>query len=469
MKLSRALWKFTAFAVFFSFQPLPVHALSYNPNKVISDDDFFGNTMSLPDIQSFLERKKSTLANYTAQDPSGAVRRASEIIHDAAEKNGINARVLLVLLQKEQSLIENPRPTQYNYDWATGYSRCDSCSASDPVLAVNKGFNQQVQKAAARKMYYISHPWEFNFRPGETRAVDGQPITPENKATAALYNYTPHIRGNFSFWKLWVRYFERVYPDGTLVKTKDDPRIWLIEKGNKRLFASLGALLSRYALSRVITVEQGDLDKYVEGSRILFPQYSLLQAKSGAIFLLVDDKKYGIPSRTIFKKIGFNPEEVIKATDQELTSIADGGLIGGPEGDPRGELIQDPKTGGIFYVEQEVKHPILERAILRTNFQHYAIKRAKKGQLEKLAVGSPILFSDGTLLAKQDDPAVYIISNGERRPFASGNAFQSLGYQWNQIVRTSGVTLSLHPQGPMVDLGAHVPDELPIQLAENSK
>lgn len=447
-------------------QNVYAQSLSFNPSSVIADSDFFRiDDISAAEIASFLQRKGSALANYRTIDIDGVEKSAADIIFRAAHDARINPKVLLVLLQKEQSLIEGAPPSQYSFDWATGYSRCDSCQASDPGIASNKGFTMQVQKAAARKRYYIEHPEQFQFRVGEAHSVDGQTVTPANLATAALYNYTPHIRGNFSFWKLWFRYFEKFYPDGTLAQEKNNKDIWLIQDGVKRKFGSLGVFLSRYSPERVIMVQEHDLDKYPAGSPIRFPQYSLLQSKKGAIFLVVDDKKYGIPSRAIFRSIGFNADEVIRVSDADIQSLEDGGLILSPAHNPVEELFQDSKTGGVFVVDNGTKHPILEKATLTANYPYQKIVRKNSTDLEKFKTGDPILFADGTLVASTTDTAVYIISNGTKRPFLSGDVFELLGYQWSQVIISNGTTLALHQQGDAIDLGKDIPDEPPLQLA----
>ncbi len=451
--------------------PLPALAqeISFNPNLVIADADFFRvDDMSVAEIQSFLQRKGSALANYRAADTDEIEKSAAEIIFRAARNARINPKILLVLLQKEQSLIENPAPTQSNYDWATGYSVCDSCSRSDPAVAANRGFVTQVTKAAARKRAYVEHPSDFQFRAGLSKSVDGAVITPANAATAALYNYTPHIRGNYSFWKLWVRYFEKFYPDGTLAQERGSESVWMIQNGIRRRFASLGVFLSRYSPGGIVTVDPGGLDKYFEGPPIKFPQYSLLQSKKGAVFLIADEKKYGIPSRQLFRQIGFNPGEIMRVTDADLDTIEDGGLILSSAVMPRIELWQDAKTGGVYAIEGGAKHPLKDRAILAANFPHQKIARKTAVELDRLPTGDPILFRDGTLVSSSDSPAVYVISNGAKRPFISGEVFEALGYRWTQVVKSNGSALALHPLGDTVDLGKDLPEDVPESLLANA-
>lgn len=441
--------------------PHPLAALAFNPEQIISDEEFFdAEDMTAEEVQAFLSRKKSTLADYTVPAPDGTRVNAADIIWESGKKNGINPKVLLVLLQKEQSLIENPRPSQYNYDWATGYARCDACPASDPVVAAYKGFATQVEKAAARKKYYTTNPQEFTYRAGVQSIVDGVSLIPQNNATAALYNYTPHLRGNFSFWKLWQRYFGKVFPDGMLVKEDDTPDIWLIQDGKKRRITSMSVFHSRYSERTLVTVNARSLETYAEGAPVRFMQYALAQVPTGGIFLLADDGKYIIPSRAIFREIGFNPDEVVRVLESDLIDIPTVGVLSSTQS-PIEELVQDVRTGGVFALSRGVKHPLLERAIMTTNFSRMPIRPDRTHELDALALGEPVLFSDGTLVKADNDPTVYIISHGQKRPFASEEAFTSLGFSWNQIITSTGTTLVYHPLGEKVDTGRIIDDEFP--------
>jgi len=456
--LTRFIVSFLLFALLTPVQPL--YALTFQPNAILSDEEFFdANSMDADGVQRFLKRRGSALADYTARDIDGATKRAADIIWRAAKTNGISPKVLLVLLQKEQSLIENKNPSQYSFDWATGYARCDSCSATDPAVVANKGFVQQVEKAAWRKKYYTLEPQKFRFHPGEMQMVDGYPVTPNNWATAVLYNYTPHLRGNFSFWKIWNRYFAKVFPDGMIVKSADSPDVWLIQNGKRRLFSSLSALRSRYDEQQIAEVDQSSLETYENGAPIRFPQYALLQAPNGAVFLYVDDQRYGIASKEVFRQIGFRSEELINATDADLIDIPLAGFIKAPDDNPMGSLMQHPESGAVYYVQNGKKRPIVEKALLRANFEHRSITRVKKEEIEKLPDGAPVLFDDGTLVTSPATKTVYIISNGQKRPFLTAEAFTALGFQWSQIVASNGKTLDFHEEGNPIDLGTTIDQE----------
>lgn len=170
----------------------------FSPDTVISQANFRDSaSMTVGDIQAFLDRQPGVLKSYRTRDHAGNVRFASEMIADAAVAFRINPKVLLVKLQKEQSLLGDATPSQNQFDWATGCGKADSRTFSQ-----YKGFGNQVWWGA-QKLDKNAKPW----RPGIKMTIDGGAVYPTNEATYSLYKYTPHIRGTTSFWLLYWRYF----------------------------------------------------------------------------------------------------------------------------------------------------------------------------------------------------------------------------------------------------------------------
>ena len=207
--------------------------------------------MDLAAIQEFLNSHKGILKSYSTLDAFGIERSAAEIIYKAALTYIINPKWILATLQKEQSLITNPNPTQRDLDWAMGYGVCDDCTTNDPEIQKFKGFGTQIDRATARIRYYTDNPSKFNFQVGKLALVDGRDVLPFNQATANLYNYTPHLQGNYNFWKIWYSWFAKIFPDGSLLKEVGDPTVYLIKNGKKCPFLSKTALISRFDPSKI--------------------------------------------------------------------------------------------------------------------------------------------------------------------------------------------------------------------------
>jgi hypothetical protein len=142
---------------------------------------------------------------------------SAHIIWQAAQDYSINPQVLIVLLQKEQSLVTDEWPGPHQYRSATGYG-CPDTAACDSQYY---GFKNQVRNAAKffhayqtgnpawyklvwpddhyngtwRQFYYNIewHPKFLNEQTGQYEDWCGVSNTLiENRATASLYSYTPY-------------------------------------------------------------------------------------------------------------------------------------------------------------------------------------------------------------------------------------------------------------------------------------
>ena len=184
---------------------------SGNKDDIISDVEYRDyQSLSLAEIQSFWGSGNSYLATYQTTDYWGVQRSAAEIIYNAAQNNQINPEVILTTLQKEQTLITTSgQPTSGQLDWAMGYG-----VGNDNY----RGFGKQVEAAAWQFDHYwtayldLGNPTPSGWGVGITKVTDdGVSVTPQNKATASFYTYTPYAGyqwggnnpswgGNYLFW-----------------------------------------------------------------------------------------------------------------------------------------------------------------------------------------------------------------------------------------------------------------------------
>jgi len=438
---------------------------AFDPNYIISDEEVSDYTvMSLDDIQKFLINKGSYLASYSTvactdvdvlfSNPcSGPAQTAAQIISERTTANKVSPRFLLVLIQKEQSLVEDSSPKQSQLDWAAGYGCPDGGSCNIRW----QGFWKQINSAAMQFRDYLDNPQLYSFQVGGTYTftnpygtISNTPmtVTPVNQATAALYNYTPHVyNGNYNFYNIWQRYFTRNYPNGSLLQAYGEDGVWLIQNDNKRPFQSKGALISRFEINKIIKVNKADLDKYDVGAPIKFAQYSLVKSPRGTIFLLVDDKKRGFTSSEAFRKMGFNPTEVVDASWEDINSYSDGVPITATSTYPTGALLQNKVTGGVYWVIEGAKAPISDRIFLTTKFKTKKIIRVSPAELDNYQTIDPVKFADGELLKSDNSTAVYVLSEGRKRPIYSGDIFEKLGFQWSNIITVPPQILAQYDQG----------------------
>lgn len=141
-------------------------------------------------------------ANAYCKALAGATNEsAASLIARVSAACGISPKVMLVMLEKEQSLVTDTWPTFRQYDFAMGYD----CPDSGPNNSANcngaaGGFPAQVYRGAWQLKVYKAFPNSYNYKPFQSNRIQWHPNTGcgtsdvwiSNWATAALYIYTPY-------------------------------------------------------------------------------------------------------------------------------------------------------------------------------------------------------------------------------------------------------------------------------------
>ncbi len=257
-----------------SFPVTPAAALSgseFSSSDIISDGIFFnGYDMSYPAIQNFLNSKVPVCDTWGTQPYAGTTRGAygnsrgyappytclkdyveaipmrpaedglctgvgagtkpaALIIYEVGISCGVNPKVLITLLQREQTLVTDDWPWSIQYRSATGFGCPDTAICDSQYY----GFFNQVYNAARQFKRYARDKQFFNFRYGVNNYIQWHPnggcggaqVPIRNQATASLYNYTPYqpnaaalnnlygtgdgcsSYGNRNFWRIYNEWF----------------------------------------------------------------------------------------------------------------------------------------------------------------------------------------------------------------------------------------------------------------------
>jgi hypothetical protein len=245
-----------------------VTGADWNPGYIISDQEFFdGWAMTADQVQAFLEQKvpvcqpgSTCLKDYHQATPSipanaycaayvgSPDERVSDIIAKVGMACHLSQKAILVTLQKEQGLVTSTSPSTSKLAKAMGYGCPDTALCSGEWA----GFFLQVYFAAKQLQRYGDPTSSFTWYPvGAWTAVRWYPLPTathpvdcgasavfiENRATAALYYYTPYqpnaaalanmpgtgdscsAYGNRNFWYFYWNWFES--PLGSGVTTVD--------------------------------------------------------------------------------------------------------------------------------------------------------------------------------------------------------------------------------------------------------
>lgn len=189
----------------------------FRPGNLISNAKMYtAGTMSAKQLQYFFDQKvKNCQSGYTclkdfrmntiSKSPnsycSGSYQgargeSAAQIISKVSKACRVSEKVLVVMLQKEQGLVTHTWPSDWRYDIAMGYACPDDAECDRTYM----GFQNQMYMAAYQLQRYTKDSY-FDWYPvGKTSPVryhpnascGSDPVRIENKATAALYYYTPY-------------------------------------------------------------------------------------------------------------------------------------------------------------------------------------------------------------------------------------------------------------------------------------
>jgi len=204
-------------AVSVDSQIKPATLAGFNPENLIDDALFYdGAAMTAAEIQRFLDDKNRCTntrcintgtasissraavvshrtGNVVCNAIEGGTMRVSELIYRVQVACGISAKVIIVTLEKEQSLVTGRTPTERNLNFAMG-ANCPDTAPCDPAYS---GIGPQILAGTTSLKNYSAG--RFARQPGvhfigyhPSTSCGGTNLNVSNYATAALYNYTPY-------------------------------------------------------------------------------------------------------------------------------------------------------------------------------------------------------------------------------------------------------------------------------------
>lgn len=379
---------------------------AFDPGLIISDTVFFDfGTLNQDQIQQVLNSKVSDcratdpavdcLKTYLSDIPetpatadgevgpckaiaakTGAT--AAEIIYKIANACGINPKVLIVTLQKEQGLVTSTKPTEYMYRAAMGFG----CPDSDPGICgkVYTGLFNQLYRAAKQFRWYGNPAGSFTYwKPGRTVAMRYNPKSScgtksfelKSQATANLYYYTPYTPndaalnnlygtgdscsayGNRNFWRFFHDWFGSPIGGGYLLKSASSETFLIVDKLKFKV-SDTRVLASLRPLGPLGEVSQAYLDSFQTSGDF----YQLTKSSSsGTYYLLVDGLRYSLTDCTLARQFGLECDLATTLTDSQLLAFVDGGALS--------RLIQTP-DGSKYWVENGTKRVVVDDLALAT-------------------------------------------------------------------------------------------------------
>ncbi len=434
----------------------------FDPGLIISDSVFFDfGTMTVADIQRFLDSKVPicnandggpTCLRYYKQDtqakageagrctalPAKTAQSSAQIIFDIAHACGINPRVLIVLLQKEQGLVQATNPTAYMYKAATGYGCPDSNPAICGKGSVITGLFNQLYRAAGQFQWYGDPTGSFTYlKVGKTTSMRYHPdacaaknssgtctswvnkcgnasFVLKSQATANLYYYTPYVPnasaiknlygsgdscssyGNRNFWRFYSDWFGSTIGGGFLLKSKTSGT-YLIVDNKKYLIEEQGLADSLAPLGPLGVISDDYLNSFTDSGKLT----RLVKSSTGSLFLIDQGKKFTVANCDVAVSLSLDCSLAVALTPNQLSAI--------PAGGSATSYVVDT-DGSRYLIEDGLKRQILDDASLAAE----AIRLPAKSSLGLTAFGylpwGPPVARQGTLFTNKTNghQGVYI-------------------------------------------------------------
>lgn len=349
-----------------SVLPRAADGRDFDPGNIISDAVFFdGYAMTEPQIQAFLNTKgancvsgeQACIKNYRTTSAAksadsqcsgyagGQNQSAAQVIAGVAASCGVNPRVLLVLLEKEQSLVTRTRPTTRSYQAATGFG----CPDTAPCDAQYYGLFNQLYLAARQYQIYATNPTRYNHVAGRVNNIlfspnascGSSPVFIANQATAGLYNYTPYqpnaaalanmygtgnscsSYGNRNFWRLFTDWFGSPQASSRLMRSEANATVYLVTDTAKHPIGSMELMSAYSPLGAVSFVSQQYLDRIATG----IPLGRTIVDPSGTVYFVDAGIKLPFASCAMVSDYGSSCSSLVPVSTEIAAALHPGPLM----------------------------------------------------------------------------------------------------------------------------------------------
>jgi hypothetical protein len=201
-----------------------------------------------------------------------------------------------------------------------------------------------------------------------------------------------------------------------------------------------------------------------QSNALWHPDGTLLVESNGAVWLIEYDpidrrqERRFVPNEWTFVSHGWSWCSLIAATTAELN----GYTVGEPVNDTE-RVIRRP-DGAIFRVNDRGYKQVFKsmRIFEGLGFSLSEVQQANSAQEVDQIPDDPAAsrlsapFPEGTLVrngGNTNDQTVWVITDGGRRPFASGEVFQLLGYDFNRVLLVDSATFEeMDNKGSAIDM-----------------
>jgi len=419
----------------------------FNPGKIIDDTVFTNaNSMNAAQIQAFLNSKMPNCETWHAagygqnppficlRDYTENGRSAAQIIYDTAQQYQINPQVLIVLLQKEQSLVTDTWPLNTQYRTATGYA----CPDNAPCDSQYYGLTSQLKWSGTmfraimnnsptwytpyvlgnNTIYYNPGPYDnannrYFGRFGDRRDIQycgSTVVNIQNRSTQALYNYTPYqpnqaslnagygsagscgAYGNRNFFLYFTDWFG---PTTRNLVTTPGNGVYQVENGVKRAFPNEITFLSYgYAWSEVLSIGDAEFNQLPFGSVMPYnTQYrngQLVTTDGNSIYLVADGKRRNVPNESVFLSQSWQWSYVRTISSVEFSQIPEGTAVPYNPNYRNGQLVTTDGNSIYLVADGKRRNVPNESVFLSYSWKWSYVRTISTIEFGQIPLGDPV-------------------------------------------------------------------------------
>jgi len=479
---------------------------AFDIDFIISDEVFTDiNSMTIEQIQEFLESKNSPLADkYLSQKyyltypvdtkiynlifPNGKLARESspaEIIYYSARiqitpeinPNQVNPKILLVLLELNHGLIENSlKLDQYTLDNALKFYPIHG----EFYKSNCEGFIDQLIGLASK----LTRDFQSK-EPGEQPPINiyGKWIVTKNRATYLIYKHNPSIVAKKNFYEIYLKYFG-IMASSTL-RTPEESVNWALNEEKHNPYGYYDSINDitycfRFVRSAYNYPPRPGWGSAEDAANDLEPLNADDNPPYGAVTFYYWSI-YGHAAIHIGNGIFLSP--LLNQTDRgkiQRTSVYIGGCTyrgwkyfpGTPKVLYRVKDKQEVywlQNNKLYWITEDAMHKMADKTpsekddtvLSRWEWNRICYYSSDFFNPDSYQQG-PIFIktdssSDGLLIRQLGDIKVYVMEKGKRRWITTQEIFNSRGYDWNDVIDVTQSIMNYIPKADPITDGEALP------------
>lgn len=332
-------------------------------------------------------------------------------------------------------------------------NRPDSCTTGVAFWATDQGGDWNKTNTTANdgilykctytntwSQYFI--PYSFPHLASVTGFLSDSQISPTPPSPTPPPGPTPPVGGVSP-----VVIFSH-YPSGTILKYASDPTVYIKEGEQARPITDFSVYLNQVPPSRyIITIP--DSITFTKGGVVGLRSGTLIKSRDNpTVYLIINGKKFSFSSEQQFKDHSYSFSNVYTINDVNLVnslSLHEGDFVR-----PRGTLFKYPSSPTVYFLtggRQKMGFTTLNMY----NIWNATLKDVITIPESETYPDGPIATLPDGILVKGSTSTTYFTFNNTLRPFTNTTLFDAMGLSFSQIHTFSDEDIKLHSVGSNIE------------------